>query len=262
MLDELRTRNEFFSRSQALSISIHVAVLGLLLIPFATQMRLHFAVPGVWIPTGPVKEPPLDFLRRISAPEPGGGQREAGEATRGLAPQKSPMQIVPPGHFRNPKAVLQVIPSVVAPPDLEFPKVYADRWGDPFAKWITDSGGPGGPNGFGPGRGNEIGKGDRGTGRPGQPQGAGQFAPTCAYCPNPTFTDEAIKQKYGGTVMLRVIVSTEGRAERIQVLKGVGLGLDERAAEAVRMWRFRPGRGPDGRATPMVVIIEVRFTQL
>jgi len=262
MLDELRTQNQNLPKAQVISIGLHVACLTLLLIPFATRMGVHFPVPPVWIgPPADFTEPPAEFLRKIAG-KMGGGQREAGEATRGLAPLKASMQIVPPGHYRNPNAPLQLIPTVVAPPELEFPKIAADRWGDPYAKLFTDSGGPGGPNGFGPGNGNTIGdEKQQGVGWPHTPAHAGYMDPSCNYCPNPSFTDEAIKTKFQGTVVLRVLVSAEGRAERIQLTKAVGMGLDERAVETVRTWRFRPGRAPNGAAVRSTILIEVTFRQ-
>jgi protein TonB len=76
------------------------------------------------------------------------------------------------------------------------------------------------------------------------------------------FSDEAVKAKYQGVVLLRIVVTVDGRATNIQVVKGLGMGLDDKAIEAVRGWRFRPATGPDGRASAVTTLIEVTFRLL
>ena len=87
----------------------------------------------------------------------------------------------------------------------------------------------------------------------------GHGYPACIYCPQAQYSDEAVKAKYQGTVTLVAIITAEGKATDIQVLKGLGLGLDEKAIEAVRTWRFRPAAGPNGRPAPVRQTIEVTF---
>jgi TonB family protein len=83
--------------------------------------------------------------------------------------------------------------------------------------------------------------------------------PTCIYCPDPQYSDEARKAKYQGVVVLMVVITLDGRATNIQVAKSPGLGLDEKAIEAVRQWKFRPAIGPNGKSVPTQVPIEVTF---
>ena len=70
--------------------------------------------------------------------------------------------------------------------------------------------------------------------------------PVCNVCPYPIYTDEARHVKMQGTVTLRVLVGADGRASEIRVVRGVGYGLEERAVETVRGWKFTPAR--DARA--------------
>jgi TonB family protein len=79
------------------------------------------------------------------------------------------------------------------------------------------------------------------------------------YCPEAQYSDEAVKAKYQGTVELLAIITPDGRATDIHVVRGVGLGLDEKAIEAVRTWRFRAALGPDGKPSAVRQIIEVTF---
>jgi TonB family protein len=83
--------------------------------------------------------------------------------------------------------------------------------------------------------------------------------PSCEYCPNPSYTEEARKAKFHGSVLLRVVITAGGRATNIRVVKGVGLGLDERAVESVRQWRFRPAIGPNGQPVETWTEIEINF---
>ncbi len=87
----------------------------------------------------------------------------------------------------------------------------------------------------------------------------GVSIPVCTYCPIPRYTDKERAAKHQGKVVLQVVITTEGRAEKITVVKGPGNGLEARAIEAVRNWRFRPAIGPDGQPIGTLVPIEVTF---
>jgi periplasmic protein TonB len=65
--------------------------------------------------------------------------------------------------------------------------------------------------------------------------------------------------KYQGTVVLDVVVSAQGRTERIIVVKGPGLGLEEKSIEAVKKWKFKPATGPDGNPVAVRIPIEITF---
>jgi TonB family protein len=88
---------------------------------------------------------------------------------------------------------------------------------------------------------------------------AGVSVPACVYCPSPSFTDEARAAKFSGSVVLQVIVTADGRAENISVVRKAGYGLEQNAIETVKKWQFRPAKGPDGNPVATVVPIEVTF---
>lgn len=84
--------------------------------------------------------------------------------------------------------------------------------------------------------------------------------PVPIYNPDPEFSEEARKAKLQGQVVLEVVVDTDGRAHRIRVRAGLGLGLDEKAIEAVESWRFRPGhRNGKPMAVPATIYINFRL---
>lgn len=87
----------------------------------------------------------------------------------------------------------------------------------------------------------------------------GVTVPRCTYCPSPSFSEEARVAKVQGTVVLQVVVTADGRAENISVMRKAGYGLDQKAIEAVKTWQFKPAVGPDGVAVATLVPIEVTF---
>jgi protein TonB len=137
-----------------------------------------------------------------------------------------------------------------------------DKIGLPWMKKDTGSPGPGDSNTIGNGPGKTMGDGltdgpgGENTGRKYSP---GMTLPTCLYCPNPGYTDEARESKLQGMMTLLVLVGTDGRANEIRVAKGLGLGLDERARDAVRAWRFTPARDASRRPVATWITIEVVF---
>ena len=134
--------------------------------------------------------------------------------------------------------------------------------GLPNMKERNDSNGPGKKDGMGfNGDGNTMGTGeDNGVGESGEGgPGSGAYPVKCVYCPDPEYTDEARKAKLQGTVTLRVLVSADGRAGRVKIIKGLGLGLDERAMDMVRQWRFEPARDAGRHAITEWVTVETTY---
>ena len=99
---------------------------------------------------------------------------------------------------------------------------------------------------------------DQSAGLP-APGANGYSVPICVYCPQATFTEMAVKNHTQGTILLLVVVGTDGRAHDIRVVKGISDGLTESAIEAVRSWRFKPATGPDGALAAVRQNIEVTF---
>ena len=78
------------------------------------------------------------------------------------------------------------------------------------------------------------------------------------FAPDPEFSEEARKAKYQGTVILTVVVGPDGRTHEVRVLRSLGMGLDEKAVEAIHRWKFEPGRR-DGIPVAVLVNVEVNF---
>lgn len=91
------------------------------------------------------------------------------------------------------------------------------------------------------------------------PGANGYSVPTCIYCPQAKFSELAVKNRTQGTILLIVIVGTDGQAHNIRVVKGISDGLTESAIETVRSWKFKPAAGPDGVPAAVRQTIEVTF---
>lgn len=198
----------------------------------------------------------------------GGGDRDKLEAPKGAVPKlKTEVPITPPAvviRNQNPKLVAD--PSVVAPPNIPVLKV--GDLGDPMSKIIgTASNGTGVGGGIGSGSGGGVGSG-RGPGvGPGYGGGYGGgiyrvgngvSAPVPIYDPEPDYSEEARKAKYQGVVVLSVIVGPDGKAHDPKVQRSLGMGLDEKAIEKIREWKFEPAK-KDGQAVAVMVSVEVSF---
>ncbi len=88
--------------------------------------------------------------------------------------------------------------------------------------------------------------------------GGGVTAPMLLHKVEPSYTEEARAAKFAGTVLLYVEIGPDGFAHNVSVKKGLGMGLDEKAIEAVEQWTFRPGT-MDGQPVTVAATIEVNF---
>ena len=74
----------------------------------------------------------------------------------------------------------------------------------------------------------------------------------------PEYTDEALEAKLEGTVLLKTVVGIDGVPNEIKVVRGLGKGLDEKAIECLRQWRFAPATN-HGDLIPMEITFEMNF---
>ena len=78
---------------------------------------------------------------------------------------------------------------------------------------------------------------------------------------NPEYSELARKARFQGTIVLKLLVDENGAPRAIQVVRPLGMGLDEKAVQAVRRWRFHPGM-KDGKAIVTEADVEVSFRLL
>jgi len=124
---------------------------------------------------------------------------------------------------------------------------------------IGDISAPPGPPARGSGRGPVDGAGP-GTGDGGiYTIGGGVTMPQILQQTTPSYTDDAIKSKVQGIVILQAVIRKDGRVDSFKVLRGLGYGLEEKAIQEIAAnWRFRPGT-LKGRPVDVLATIEVQF---
>jgi len=204
-----------------------------------------------------------------NAPHGGGtsGDHSTVPVSRGTPPKFREQQLAPPAIIvKNTVAKLQVDPTLQGPPQLKLPQ--SNQLGDLLATNNTiPSSGIGGNGGMGSNHGTGIGSGNGpgfGSGTGGGccndvfRVGNGVSPPRAVYDPDPEYSEEARKAKYQGTVVLAIVVDPSGHPRDVRVARSLGMGLDQKAVEAVEKWKFTPGL-KDGMAVAVQVNVEVSF---
>jgi periplasmic protein TonB len=251
----------------AISFALHVAALALVVASGWWMVENRAAVRSTvasLIPTDVYLLPPAGSEAHGGG---GGGDHDKTNASHGRAPRFSSEQSTPPAVVvRNERPKLQEEPTVVGPPDVVLPQ--SPQAGDPMSRIFaplsngTGSGGgigSGEGGGVGPGRGPGVGQGGGGGIGGGVFRvGGGVTAPRAIYDPDPEYSEEARKAKYQGSVLLWAIIGPDGRPHDLHIARSLGMGLDQKALDAVAKWRFQAAT-KDGQPVAVQVNIEVSF---
>lgn len=257
------------SRSALSSMIIHGVVIALLIF-VSTNKQVQNVVKEFTPLAAPLSEyiPKTAPKKQTMGGGGGGGARDVTPPSKGKLPKVAPKQFVPPQlqKVEQPKLVME--PTIIAQADT-LPKVNLPMLGDPLSGLSAPSQGSG-SGGFGTGKGGGVGSGSGagfgpgsggGTGGGAFRVGGGVSAPSVLFKVEPEYSEEARKAKFQGTVVLAIVVDPSGKARDIRVIRPLGLGLDEKAIEAVMKWRFKPGL-KDGAAVPVQATVEVNFRLL
>jgi periplasmic protein TonB len=257
------------TRAGAVSVLIHASVIALL-----------FALAGSG-PQGSLSKQRRWHISHVLLTAPhmstdsdrsggGGGMRAQLPASFGAVPPYAQRQFAPPIPIaRDTSFVLQVAPTLVGPADLQLPNVDASMWGVPSAPpgppspgiGCCNSIGDGEGTSAGPGHGPGWGPGPGGYGNVYLPGRGGVSAPVPIYKVEPEYSEEARKAKFQGTVEIEIVIDEQGKPTNFKIRSPLGLGLDEKAVDAVKQWRFRPGM-KNGKPVAVVAKIEVNFRLL
>jgi TonB family protein len=213
--------------------------------------------------------PPLPPAKTVAGGGGGGGDRDILKASKGKLPKLAMEQITPPMVVvRNQNPKLTAEPTVVIPPQIKLAMNNLPNLGDPMSNIPgPPSNGTGSGGGIGSGSGGGVGSGEGpgvGPGRGGGigggvfRVGGGVSAPKALYAPDPEYSEEARKAKYQGTCVLWLIVGPDGHPRDIRIARSLGLGLDEKAIEAVKQWKFEPAM-KDGKPVAVQINVEVDF---
>ena len=258
--------------SYAISAGINVGII--LFFLFAFRHQIVQAVAPKLVNLGDVQ---ISAWKPMS-PQPGrmgggcgGGDHDVVSAIKGHLPKIEKNPIVTPQVIRNDHPKLAIEPAINVQENIKLPDNPAlPNVGmlDSTNKVVLSNGqgahggmGSGAGGGLGSGSGNGMGPGSGGNMGGGVYQvGNGISAPTVTYSVEAEFSDEARRAKYEGTVLIGLIVDAQGRPQNVHVVRSLGMGLDEKALEAVRQYRFRPAFDRAlGKPVPVMINVEVNF---
>jgi protein TonB len=244
--------------STAFAIGAHVVVILLIALFIASQVKVMTPAKKdiaavVAAPTPPPILPKLEQIRG------GGGQHDLAPVSKGRLPDLAQKQLIPPKAPPTVAPKLAIVPTVVVQKDLNLANNDMPNLGAPNSSLKGFSLGNGTGTGIGSGNGSGIGPGSGGNIGGGVMHiGGGVSKPIVLYQVEPEFSEEARKAKFSGNVEVYLWVDTDGKPSHIRVVRGVGMGLDEKAVEAVRQYRFRPAM-KDGKPVQVDLYVEVNF---
>ena len=256
--------------SSMVSFLLHAGIFAAL-VWFVLQAHNHIVMPQK-VEVTPVVVPP--YLPPVTAPSPqsmggggGGGFHQPIEANKGHLPPVEKAPINPPElQVDHPK--LAVAPAMVMPQQIKIADNSMPNLGmTQSTQVVMKSQGGGSGSGFGQGGGGGIGAGEGGgigSGTVGgygggvMTVGGGVTAPVVIHKVEAEFTDEARRVKYQGIASVGLIVDAQGNPEDVHVVHPLGMGLDQKAVQAVRQYKFKPAMF-QGHPVPVQLVVEVDF---
>ena len=200
----------------------------------------------------------------------GGGTNALIDPVTGRPPRFEQNPLTPPQVPLLAHPLIAVPPAVAVPPNVRLPENQTMPMigVQSTTRVMLASNAQGGPAGIGTGRNDGVGPGN-GTGEgPGSNHGidggiytpgiGGVSNPVPLFTPEAEFSDEARRAKFQGICVISVIVDSHGNPQDPRVVQPLGMGLDEKALEAVRKYRFKPAK-KDGKPVPVRITVEVDF---
>jgi protein TonB len=255
VIDRMATKQD--PRATAASIVIYALLI--LLVAWLTERKVtKYLADKQTIMTQLTPPPPMAPAKDVMGG--GGGQRGPTPVTKGQLPKFADQQITPPKAppLEEPK-IKMPDPTIEVQKDLKMANNNMPNLGMPTSPLLGASMGNGNGTGIGSGSGSGLGPGSGGNYGGGVRKiGGGVSAPVPIYTPDPEFSEEARKAKFMGVVTVNLIVDEKGNPQRVRVLRGVGMGLDEKAMEAVRLYKFKPAM-EGGKPVAVELNIEVNF---
>jgi protein TonB len=200
----------------------------------------------------------------------GGGSHDIVPPSKGRLPDRDPKPLLQPQVQTVKNPIIPITPKIDLQQNIKLPDdPTLANLGVSSSKSVVLSNGSGGGGGIGTGKGGGVGSGNGAGVGPGtggntggglRRVGDGVTAPRAIYQPEAEFSDEARRAKYEGTVVVTLIVDANGNPQNVHVSRSLGMGLDEKAVEAVQKYKFKPATDQStGKGVPVQVAVEVRF---
>jgi len=257
------------SPTTLLSIGLHALFIGALVLP----TFLIFKSPAMTTTSVVMLQEPLVLKLPATTGKSGGGGGGGRKAltppSKGQLPRGADKQIVPPMvEAKNLAPTLAVETTVLVPQLANLVPLPNVPFGDPTGVSGPLSAGPGQGGGIGTGTGAGIGPGRGGGVGPGEGGGigggvfnvgGGVSEPVLLSQIQPEYSDDGRKARIQGTVELLIVVNADGTVKFDNVRKSLGYGLDQKAIEAVKKWKFVAGK-KDGKPVATYVSVLVNFS--
>jgi len=236
-----------------ISTGFNVSVLAFLLYLGVAHVVKGMLAPQVTVT--PVEISEYKAPRAPDAPGGGGGQHDQVEAIKGKLPDRATPKFDVPKLIQPPVPTIDVQKDLVIPDNPTLPNIGLSK----STNVTLASGGRGSGMGLGDGNGNGVGPGSGWNYGGGLERVGGQVsAPIALFQPEAEFSDEARRAKYQGVCIVTLIVDAQGNPRNPRVVQPLGMGLDEKAIEAVLKYKFKPAM-KNGKPVAVPVNIEVNF---
>jgi protein TonB len=253
VIDRMKVKRD--PTSTAIAVVLHG--LAILLIIFLVAKKVKFAAPVKQQQLAEVNIPPMAPIKAKSMGG-GGGQHDTTPVTKGTPPKFADQQIVPPKAPPLEPPKINIQPTIEVQKDVKMASSIP-QIGVANSPLVGMSMGNGHGTGLGSGNGSGLGPGSGGnTGGGPRRIGGGVSAPVLIYSVEPEFSEEARKAKVAGNVLVNLWVGTDGLPSHVHVIRGVGMGLDDKAKEAVMQYRFKPAM-ENGKPVLVELNVEVNF---
>ena len=255
-------------KSSAISLVVHVVIIAMVLSLALKAHTITALQPATTVT--PVdftlSIPPMTLpVARLAGGGGGGGAHEMVEAMKAELPTIVRLQTMAPRVIKvdQPKLALEPSMQVKMPESNDLPTLgIADS-----KQILLASQGRGGGSGLGQGLGGGIGAGHGSGAGPGSGGGyggglmnvgGGVAAPEVLHSVEPEFTEDARRANFQGSVSIKLIVDSQGNPQNVQLVHHLGMGLDEKAIDAVRQYKFKPAMY-QGHPVSVQIIIEMSF---
>jgi periplasmic protein TonB len=253
VVDRMKTKQNPLATGSAVAIY----ALLILLIGYLLHKKVQFAAPVKAMQITELAIPP-QAPPKAAAMGGGGGQRGPTPVTKGTPPKFAETQLVPPSKPPLIEPKIKIEPTIEVQKDVKMASSIP-QIGIASSPLVGMSMGNGSGTGLGSGNGSGLGPGSGGnTGGGPRRIGGGVSAPVLIYSVEPEFSEEARKAKVAGNVLVNLWVDTNGNPSHVRVIRGVGMGLDEKARDAVLQYKFKPAM-ENGKPVLVELNVEVNF---
>jgi TonB family protein len=199
----------------------------------------------------------------------GGGDHSLVDPNKGKLPKLEKQPITPPMVPVVEKPKLAIESAIAVQPDIKLPdNPNLPIVGVKSSANVTLANGQGSGGGMGTGSGGGLGSGNGNGYGPGEGGNTGGgleriggrvSAPVALNSVEAEFSDEARRAKYQGVCLIQLIVDAQGNPQNPRVVRALGMGLDEKALEAVRKYKFKPAMKDGKTPVPVMITVEVNF---